>query len=81
MGGEFRSAVGGYMKGNAVFREDMRHEGICDVYSSDTVGCGDEDGFLREAIDNDKDRGETVGGRELLDEIHANRMPRAIWDG
>ena len=56
MGGEFRPAVGGYVEGNAMLRENVSYEGVSDIYSGCCISCRYEYALLGEAVDNYKDR-------------------------
>ena len=45
------------------------------------VICQNEYSLLQEAVHDNEDGGESIGGRELLDEVHGNRVPWVSRDG
>ena len=69
--GKLQAAIGGYVEGDAMLGEDMGDESICDINCGSVIRGGDENTFLGEAIDNDQNRREPIGRRQLFDEVHA----------
>ena len=75
MGGEFRPAVGGYVEGNAMLRENMSYEGISNIYSSCCISCRYEYALLGETVDNysEGQNHSTKGQISLVSQIVAQR--------
>ena len=67
------------MEWDAMLREYVGNERVCHIYSSDVVCSWNKHTFLRESVDDYEDSSESVGGRELFDEIHADGVPWMFW--
>ena len=68
------------MEWNAVLREDMGDEGICNVYGSGAISSWNESTLLGEAVNNHQNCCKAVRQRQLLNEVHADRMPWSLRD-
>ena len=67
------------MKRNAVLSEYVGDKGVSNVNSGSSISSGNEHAFLGEAIDDNEDRGESMGGWQLFNKIHADRVPGSLW--
>ena len=72
MGHKLGTVIGGYVEGDAVFREYVGDEGVSNVDGSSIVGSRNEYSFFRQAVYDHEDGHESAGKRELFDEIHAD---------
>jgi hypothetical protein len=68
---------GDTMKANNGLEEHLSHERRVETF----LGVWDEVSHLGEAIDEDHDRVETIGRRELDDGVHGDGSPRSQRDG
>ena len=80
VGDELRTSIGGDVRRNSVFGEHMEDEELGELRGGDGVVSRDKDRLFRESVDNDEDCCITGGGRELLNEIHGDGIPRLLWD-
>ena len=55
-----------------MLREYVGDKEVGDIHGGSIVSSRNEDGFLGEVINNDKDGGVSVRGGELLNEIHTD---------
>ena len=60
------------MEGDAVFREYVGDEGVCNVNGSSVVSSRNEYSFFRKAIYDHEDGRKSTGAGELLDEVHTD---------
>ena len=80
VGDELRTSIGGDVRRNSVFREHMEDEELGELRGGDGVVSRDKDRLFRESVNNDEDCCITGGGRELLNEIHGDGIPRLLRD-
>ena len=80
VGDEFQTSVGGDMGWDSMLGEHMHNEELGELRGSDDVVSRNEYSLLRQAVHNDEDRGKSIGGGKLLDEVHGNRVPWASRD-
>ena len=59
----------------------MHNKELCKLRRSDGVIGWNEYSLLRQAVHDDEDGGKSIGGGELLDEVHGDRVPWASRDG
>ena len=69
------------MARNSVFGENMDEEKHRELLGGYCIMTGNENTLLCSAVNNDENGCKSVRGRELLDEIHGNGMPRSLRDG
>ena len=58
----------------------MHNKELGKLRGSDGVVSWNEYSLLRQAVHNDEDGGKSIGGGELLDEVHGDRVPWASGD-
>ena len=80
VGDEFRTTIRSDVFRDAVFGEYMDDEQAGEFSGGDGVVCGDEYGLFSEAVNDYEDGIKTGGGRKFSDEIHGDRVPRALWN-
>ena len=63
---------------DSVLGEHMHNEELGKLRRGN--GVLNEYSLLQQAVHNDKGEGKSIGGRELLDEVHGDRVPWASRD-
>jgi hypothetical protein len=66
--------------GDTVLREYMEDEKAGEICGGNGIMCGDKNGLLREAVDDNQDSVICGGRRQFLNEVHRDRIPRAVRD-
>ena len=67
---KLRAPVRGNMAWDSMLGKDMENEQLCQLNRCDSVDRWDEDALFGESVHNYQDCCESVGRRELLDEVH-----------
>ena len=80
VGDEFRTSVGGDMGWDSMLGEHVRNEELGKLRGSDGVMSRNEYPLLQQAVHDYEDGGKSIGGGELLDEVHGDRVPWASRD-
>ena len=80
VGDEFRTSVGGDMGWDSVLGEHVHNEELGELRGSDGVVSQNEYSLLQQVVHNDENGGKSIGGGELLDEVHGDRVPWVSGD-
>ena len=80
VGDEFRTSVGGNMGWDSVLGEHVCNKELGELRGSDGVVSRNEYSLLQQVVHDDEDGGKSIGGGELLDEVHGDRVPWVSGD-
>ena len=72
---EFQTSVRGDMGWDSVLGEHVCNEELGKLRGSDGVVSRNEYSLLQQAVHDDEDGGKSIGGGELLHEVHGDRVP------
>ena len=80
VGHEFRTSVRGDMGWDSMLGEHMCNEELGELRGGNGVVGQNEYSLLQQAVHDDEDEGKSIGGGELLDEVHEDRVPWVSGD-
>ena len=80
VGHKFQTFVGGDMGWDSMLGEHVHNKELGELRGGNGVVSWNEYSLLQQVVHDDEDGGKSIGGGELLDEVHGDRVPWVSGD-